>query len=472
VEPRSLINFRGDLIKMIESKGVDVVTVSSSLSDDLKMEFLNKNIRYQAVPFKRNSSSPFSDLKTFWSLFGLFKQERPDSVLAYTIKPVIWCGLAARLRRIRFFALITELGFAFQGTSLKRILLTKLVTFLYKTSLARAEAVIFQNQDDRETFVAHDIVTENKSFVVDGSGVDVSRFGLTSLPENNDNLVFLCVARLLGEKGLREYTQAAGLVKTQFPNTRFVLVGPEDSPPDGISIEEVTQWVANGVTDYKGSASDVRPFIEAAHVYVLASYHEGLPRSSIEAMAMGRSVNTTVAPGCRETVVEGVNGFLIPVADGESLAKKMIWFIADIRGYLPDDILCKVDRCAMYNSLEARIPMLDHRVVEFAIRLPNQYKSRLSSKWPLRELLYKYVPKALIERPKKGFSIPLDIWLRRELKDWAEGLLEVSIVKDQGFFDHKKIDDLWREHQSGERNWSGVLWNILMFQQWLEYRSK
>ena len=327
VASRSLINFRGDLIKAIKAKGVDVLTVSSSLSDDMKMEFLNKNIRHQAAPFRRHSLSPFSDLKTFWSLFVLFKQESPDFILAYTIKPIIWGGLAARLRGIRFFALITGLGFAFQGTSLKRIVLTKLVTFLYKTALARAEAVIFQNQDNRETFVALDIVAENKSFVVDGSGVDVSRFGLTSLPENNDNLVFLCVARLIGEKGLREYTQAAGLVKKIFPNTRFVLVGPEDSSPDGISIDEVTQWVASGVIDYKGSASDVRPFIEAAHVYVLASYHEGLPRSSIEAMTMGRSVITTVAPGCRETVVEGVNGFLIPVADAESLAKKMIWFI-------------------------------------------------------------------------------------------------------------------------------------------------
>lgn len=174
-------------------------------------------------------------------------------------------------------------------------------------------------------------------------------------------------------------------------------------------------------------------------------------------------------------VIDGASG--LPdtnVADAElnKLSKKEWMSIADIKGYLPDDILCKVDRCAMYNSLEARIPMLDHRVVEFAIRLPNEYKNRLSSKWPLRELLYKYVPKELIERPKKGFSVPLDIWLRRELKDWAEGLLEVSIVKQQGFFDHNKIGDLWREHQSGERNWSGVLWNILMFQQWLENRSK
>ena len=327
VEPRSLVNFRGELIKAIEAKAVDVLTVSSPLPDDLIVEFSTKNIRHKAIPFQRNGLSLFADLKTFWSLFHLFNQESPSFILAYTIKPVIWGGLAARLCRIRFFALITGLGFAFQGTSRKRKLLTKVVTFLYKTALARAQAVIFQNQNNRETFISLGIVAENKSFVVDGSGVDVSRFGLTSLPENNDNLVFLCVARLLGEKGLREYARAAGIVKTHFPNTRFVLVGPTDTSPDGIPSDEVAQWVADGVIDYKGSAPDVRPFIEAAHVYVLASYHEGLPRSSVEAMAMGRSVITTVAPGCRETVVEGVNGFLIPVADAESLAKKMIWFI-------------------------------------------------------------------------------------------------------------------------------------------------
>lgn len=327
VEPFSLINFRGELIKAIGAKGVDVLAVSSCLSDDMKVQLSNKNIRHQAIPFKRSGISPIADLRTFLSLLVFFKNEKPNSILAYTIKPIVWGGLAARFCRIRFFALITGLGFAFQGTSLKRKLLTKLVTFLYKTALIRAEAVIFQNQDNRQAFISLGIVTENKSFVVDGSGVNISRFSLVSLPENNDNLVFLCVARLLGEKGLREYTQAAGLVKTQFPNTRFVLVGPEDSSPDGISIDEVTQWVANGVIDYKGTSSDVRSFIEAAHVYVLPSYHEGLPRTSIEAMAMGRSVITTVAPGCRETVVEGVNGFLIPVADAESLAKKMIWFI-------------------------------------------------------------------------------------------------------------------------------------------------
>lgn len=144
--------------------------------------------------------------------------------------------------------------------------------------------------------------------------------------------------------------------------------------------------------------------------------------------------------------------------------------VFDINTYLPDDILCKVDRCAMSHSLEGRIPLLDYRLVEFALRLPSSLKNRDSSKWLLRNVLFKYVPQSLIERPKKGFSVPLDKWLRGPLKNWAANLLSNEKIAVQGFFDVNIVNRLWNEHQSGSRNWSAVLWNILMFQQWLESR--
>ena len=324
VVPKSLLNFRGELIGAIKAQKKSVLTVSAPLSETEAQNFKARSLDHCAVSFQRNGLNPWVDLKSCWALYRLYKKEQPEKVLAYTIKPVIWGGIAARLAKVPFYALVTGLGFAFQGESFKRRLLTKLVTFLYKVGLSGSRKVIFQNEDNRRLFVERGIVPVEKTEVVNGSGVDISRFGLTILPGFEKGVQFLCIARLLGEKGLREYAQAAELVKSKYPTAGFVLVGPEDTSPDGISISEVGLWQS---VDYRGSTQDVRPFIEQAHVYVLPSYHEGLPRSTIEAMAMGRAVITTDAVGCKETVENGVNGFKVPVADAQALAEKMIWFI-------------------------------------------------------------------------------------------------------------------------------------------------
>jgi glycosyltransferase involved in cell wall biosynthesis len=258
----------------------------------------------------------------------LFKQQRPDLVLCYTIKPVIWGGLAARLTGTKFYALVTGLGFAFQGKSFKRRLLTQLVSFLYRLSLSHATKVIFQNKDNRDVFTGRNIIPVEKTEVVNGSGVDISRFTYQPVAfPNEGRYVFLCVARLLGEKGLREFEQASEIVKQKYSNMKCQVVGWTDPSPDGIPIEEVHSWQEKGTIEYLGVSDDVRPLIAACHVYVLPSYHEGLPRSTVEAMAMGRPVITTNAVGCKETVEEGVNGFKVRVGNAQALAEKMIWFI-------------------------------------------------------------------------------------------------------------------------------------------------
>lgn len=324
VEPRSLINFRGSLIHSIEEKDCVVVAVSSPAPENILKAFNEQNIKHQAVCFQRSGMNPFNDLITLLNLCKLFKREKPDFILCYTIKPVIFGGLAARLTGTKFYALVTGLGFAFQGKSFKRIMLTNLVSYLYRISLSYATKVVFQNTDNRDLFTSRLIVRESKTEVVNGSGVDICHFGLSVLPALDNGVTFLCISRLLGEKGLREYAQAAALVKAKFPSSKFVLVGPEDTSPDGILNSEVDLWQA---IHYEGPTTDVRPFIKKAHVYVLPSYHEGLPRSTIEAMAMGRPVITTNAVGCKETVVDGVNGFKVVVGDAAGLAEKMIWFI-------------------------------------------------------------------------------------------------------------------------------------------------
>lgn len=329
VEPRSLLSFRGQLISAIEISGHSVVSVSSALSESLAEEFQSAKVSHRPVYFQRNSFNPIADLKTFFQLYSLYKQEKPVLTLAYTIKPVIWGGLAARIAGVKFYALVTGLGFAFQGEGFKRKLLTKLVSFLYKVALSHAAKVIFQNEDNRQLFVSRRIVPIEKTEVVNGSGVDITYFSHSPIDPIDivQPIRFLCVARLLGEKGLREYAKAAEAVKNIYSQVEFVLVGPEDTSPDGIPMDEVRSWVSSGAVDYQGSIVDVRPFIQKIHVYVLPSYHEGLPRSTIEAMSIGRPVITTTAVGCRETVEDGVNGFKVAVADAKALAEKMIWFI-------------------------------------------------------------------------------------------------------------------------------------------------
>jgi glycosyltransferase involved in cell wall biosynthesis len=267
--------------------------------------------------------NPLNDLILLFKLFKIFKKQSPDIILSYAIKPVIWSGLASKFCKTDFYALITGLGFAFQGTSFKRKLLTNLVVFLYRVALKKSKAVIFQNKDNLNLFVDKGIVPRSKSHLVNGSGVDIKKFNVEAFPKGSIN--FLCISRLLTEKGLREYAAASKIVKKKFPSVIFNLVGAEDTSPDAIPLDEVNRW--SDYINYKSSTMDVRSHIKNAHVYVLPSYHEGIPRSTLEAMSMGRAVITTDATGCKETVENGINGFKVSVRSINELAEKMIWFI-------------------------------------------------------------------------------------------------------------------------------------------------
>jgi glycosyltransferase involved in cell wall biosynthesis len=317
--PESLVNFRGALLRACVAAGVEVIALADNPNAVVSAQLQAMGVRYEWYPVERNGRSPMSDLRTYVHLRRLFKEIRPTVVLAYTIKPVVWSGLALRgIPNVRYCAMITGLGYAFQGRSVARRWLTTLVSVLYRSALRRADVVVFQNSDNRRTFVDRRLVTESRTAVVRGSGVDLTHFQMVPLPDGPP--VVLLIARLLGDKGLREYAAAARRIRTTRPDVRFQLLGPADPSPDGIPAAELQQWSDDGVLEYLGSTDDVRPFLAACHLFVLPSYHEGMPRTVLEALAVGRPVVTTSVPGCADTVQDGVNGRVVPARNATALA--------------------------------------------------------------------------------------------------------------------------------------------------------
>lgn len=325
--PQSLTNFRGDLIRAVIGHGHRVTAMSAPATDGETADIMALGADFRSYPVERTGLNPISDARTLVALRGAFQALAPDVVLAYTIKPVIWSGIALRSchSHARYFALVTGLGYAFEGNRLVQRGIQSLASGLYRCALSRAQRVIFQNRDNRDIFTTRGIVPAEKCRVVSGSGVDTNRFSAMPLPVEGSH--FMLIARLLGDKGLREYVEAARLVRVRYPNVTFHLVGPVDPSPDGIPLSVVQVWHDSGDIVYHGSTNDVRPHIAAGHIYVLPSYHEGMPRSVLEAMAMGRPILTTDVPGCRETVLAGENGWLVPRRDSAALAERIEWFL-------------------------------------------------------------------------------------------------------------------------------------------------
>jgi glycosyltransferase involved in cell wall biosynthesis len=322
----SLILFRGPLIAELVRRGYRVVAMAPEIGGDIRDQLLAIGAEPQDVPMVNNSLNPLEMLATLKRLQAAFAELRPDAVIAYTIKPVTLGVLAARKAGVpTVVALVTGLGFAFtEGGGLKRRLSRIAASLLYRLALRRSSLAVFQNPDDLGFFRDSGILPEGANIaLVNGSGIDLERFRQAPLPREPK---FLMIARLLGDKGLREYGTAAAALKRKYPQAVFELVGYFDQSPDSISSEELSAMVGGGV-EFLGRMDDVRPAIERASVYVLPSYREGTPRSVLEAMAMGRPIVTTDAPGCRETVEHGANGYLVPPRNSEALAAAMERFI-------------------------------------------------------------------------------------------------------------------------------------------------
>ena len=331
----SLTNFRGKLLAAMVAAGHEVVACAPGESPETAAALAAMGVRYRAVAMQRADRNPFADARTLWDLIGLLREERPQVLLAYTQKPIIYGGIAARIvGGIAFHAMVSGLGFVFSdhgdaSQRASRRVLRTVVSGLYRVAVAKARTIFVFNSDDRAEMRRLRIIRDDHRVIqVPGSGVDIGRFAAVPVPDGPP--IFLLVARLLRDKGLAEFAEAARQVRSRYPEAQFRLLGPLDANPSGVTLAELAQWNASGGVEYLGETRDVAPYLAQASVFVLPSfYREGLPRTILEALATGRAIITTDAPGCREGVEPGGNGFLVPVRDADALAAAMTEFLRD-----------------------------------------------------------------------------------------------------------------------------------------------
>jgi glycosyltransferase involved in cell wall biosynthesis len=327
----SVVNFRNWLIKDLVNHKLKVF----ALAPDYNHGNLKKVEQLGAIPIKYNltraSIDPFKEIIDLLKLVLTLRCIKPGIAISYTTKPVIYGTIASWLSGVRKrYAVIEGLGYAFTNepgkNSIKKNFLRTTIKLLYRIALKIATKVFFLNEDDLNEFICEGIVNTQKAFLLGPIGVDLKFF--YPAPPILNPITFIFIGRLLKEKGVREYAEAARLIKTKYPNVRFIIVGGLDAHPGAITIEEIEKWVKEGIVEWPGEVQDVRPYLSQSSVLVLPSYYrEGFPRTIQEAMAMARPIITTDAPGCREAVKPGVNGYLVPARDVEALALAMEKFI-------------------------------------------------------------------------------------------------------------------------------------------------
>lgn len=331
----SLLNFRGPLIRRFLSLGHEVVTCSPDGDPPTVTELARLGVPHRTYPLQRAGANPMADIGTYRSMKDIIAAEGPTHLLAYTIKPVIYGSLAAAACGVpHIHAIISGLGTSFRaGGPAGRIRLA-IVQALYRRALARCESVMFQNPDDLGLFVERSLVAGRIAKLTDGSGIDLGHFPQRPLPSGAP--CALLIARFIREKGVGVYAEAARLVRRERSDATFRLVGFFEDHPDAIRPAEVEAWVAQNAIVYVGEIDDVRDELSRCAVYCLPSYYrEGVPRSILEALATGRPVITTDAPGCRETVVSGENGWLVPPRDPRALADALLEAFRD-----PERLVC------------------------------------------------------------------------------------------------------------------------------------
>lgn len=318
----NLVNFRAGLIRALVAAGYEVVAVAPSDSYAPRLAALG--CRFVPLPMDNQGTHPGRDLLLLLRFYKLLAREKPAVYLGYTVKPNVYGSLAAHALGIPVINNIAGLGSVF----IKESRLTRLVRGLYRLALSRSAKVFFQNEDDRAMFVGAKLVRTAVTDRLPGSGIDLARFSRAALP-NQPTLRFLLIARMLWDKGIGEYVEAARLLKARGANVEVCLLGFLDvQNPAAIARTQMDEWVKEGSVRYLGVSDTVADELAHADCVVLPSYREGVPRTLLEAAAMGRPIITTDAIGCREVVNHGVNGYLVEPRNAADLAAKMEQMIA------------------------------------------------------------------------------------------------------------------------------------------------
>jgi len=329
----SFYSFRADLIRAMREKQYTVYAFTSEYSDaDLKkIESLG------AIPvtyeLNRGGLNPLADIVATYKLAKKIREIKPDLVFSYFSKPVIFGTIAAKLAKVpRIVGMLEGLGYTFtqqpEGLSKKTELIKKIQVLLYKFALPQLDKLIFLNPDDPLDLLDQHAINVKKVEVLGGIGLNLKDYPYQPVPNIQQPINFLFIGRLLKEKGIHDFLAAVKIVKEKYPETQFTVLGAIDPHNLGaLTQSELDELISSNIIDYPGHVDNVKDWIAKSHVFVLPSYREGVPRSTQEAMAIGRAVVTTDVPGCRETVEHGVNGFIVAKWNPEALAEKMIYFI-------------------------------------------------------------------------------------------------------------------------------------------------
>ncbi|ASM48734.1 hypothetical protein PESP_a0491 [Pseudoalteromonas espejiana DSM 9414] len=332
--PFTITNFRKELVFSLISEGGKVSILCPNDcnlldSSSQKQDFINNGVDFYNLNVDRAGMNPLVDLMMFLKIIRTIKKVNPSIILNYTIKPTIYSSLAGGILGKKFiYSNITGMGYAFTDKCLKAKLLSVVIKLQYKLSLYFNNKVFFQNPDDLRFFAKNQLIRSDKAVLINGSGVDIDYFKNT-IHTKIKVIRFLFVGRLLRDKGVFEYIEAAKIIKRSYPDAEFLIAGAFDSNPSAISEAEMQKHIGSGLISYLGNVRDIKCVYQNADVFILPSYREGTPRSTLEAMSMEMPIITTDAPGCRETVKEGYNGYLVPTKNVEELATAMERFIVN-----------------------------------------------------------------------------------------------------------------------------------------------
>ncbi|PRQ62660.1 glycosyltransferase family 4 protein [Vibrio sp. V01_P9A10T6] len=318
----SVFNFRHSLIKELLNHGVELYVIAPE--DKFSEKLAEMGCQVLDLPMQAKGVNPIADFGLMLRLLRHYREIKPDFIIHYTIKPNIYGSLAAKLAGIPSLAITTGLGYTFVNQNV----VSQVARQLYRFAFRYPKEVWFLNEDDRCAFLDHRLIEPNKAVLLHGEGVNLNHFVPSDKPQPDENIRFLLIARMLRDKGVCEFVEAARQIRKQYPQAIFQLLGDCGVPnPSVIGREEIALWEKEGIVEYLGTTDDVRPIIAQADCLVLPSYREGIPRTMIESAAMAKPLIVSDAPGCRDVVLDGQTGYLCEVKNALSLAQRCELFL-------------------------------------------------------------------------------------------------------------------------------------------------